>query len=169
MDLRTALARATIGRWAFVAFNLVLVLTGLAISLSMAEKLRDFFTTEKVLEDMADGFGTILIGYGVLLEERDALMRILKLYPRYAGPAEERVDQLCHVYGLFLLLLGLFAEIPVQLILIPNDTINTEGLEPYLFGVSLTFIVVALVVLLRFTEQLLRRSRAVVQVAPAAD
>jgi len=156
MDLQTRIVRVITSRWAFVVYSTVILLTGVSVFLSELGRFESFFNEETALEDLATGFGTILIGYGVLAEERETLMKVFRLYPRFETPAEVQIDHVCHVSGLGLLLLGLAAEIPVQLVKIPNDTVNTEGLEPFLFALSVLFNALALIFLVRFIVSLVR-------------
>jgi hypothetical protein len=159
-----------LGRWAIVAYNAALLAIGGWALIATAPRLVDAITNEHTLENVATGIGTILIAYGVLCEERDALLRIVRVYPAGESPLQSQIDEVCHHNGLGLLLLGLLIEVPVQLIAIPNDVLNTAGLEPPLFGLSLLFTALALVVLVRFSWQLATAGRdAGAHAEPAGD
>ena len=96
------------------------------------------------------------MAYGVALEERDSLMKFFKLYPRYWTEVEEATDHFSHFYGLCILLLGLFMEVSVEVVKIPNTILNTEGIEGVVFGVGFLFLILASVLLLRLSYVLLR-------------
>ncbi|MHC1700161.1 MAG: hypothetical protein AB9900_04160 [Humidesulfovibrio sp.] len=85
---------------------------------------------QHAMEEILEGLGTILVAYGVALEERETLLKFLGVYPDAHTPQQARVDHHCHGYGLSLLLLGLFAEVSVYLIRMPD--INTADFDPAL-------------------------------------
>jgi hypothetical protein len=102
------------------------------------------FNTEgnmMALEDISEYIGVILIGYGVAVEERQSFMRIFKLYPAFECTLQDKVDHLCHEYGLCYLLLGLFMEMCVACIKIPNAIIDTTNIEPIVFAGSAAFLI----------------------------
>jgi hypothetical protein len=96
----------------------------------MAPMLFDAGNYIHALDDICDANGTILIAYGVVLEERESIMRILGVC---AGNIDCKIDGLCHDLGVELLVIGLFMEVVVQLIKIPNTIVNTDGIEWLLF------------------------------------
>jgi len=91
------------------------------------------------MEEILEGLGTILVAFGVALEERETLMKLLGVYPEGLTPQQEQVDHHCHGYGLFLLLVGLFVEVSVYIIRMPD--LNTVDFDPGLIvaGTLLTF------------------------------
>lgn len=93
------------------------------------------------LENVSESLGVILIAYGVAIEERHSLMPIFKLYPTFYTEKQAYIDDICHAYGLFYLLLGLFMEMCVACVKMPNSIIDTDHIEYLLFGVSAVFIV----------------------------
>jgi hypothetical protein len=93
------------------------------------------------LENVSESLGVILIAYGVAIEERHSLMPIFKLYPKYHTEKQDYIDDVCHAYGLFYLLLGLFMEMCVACVKMPNSIIDTDHIEYLLFGTSAVFIV----------------------------
>ena len=91
------------------------------------------------MEEILEGLGTILVAFGVALEERETLMKLLGVYPVGLTQLQKQVDHHCHGYGLFLLLLGLFVEVSVYIIRMPD--LNTLDFDPGLIvaGTLLTF------------------------------
>ena len=73
--------------------------------------------------------GVVLIGWGVVLEERHGVANLLGGAPSGNPAAEAASDGRCHRAGLSLLVLGLIAEIFVQCVEVPDHIINTDGLE----------------------------------------
>jgi hypothetical protein len=144
------------GRYGLVVFNALLIFVS-ALSLWVTLPMI-FHGTGNVLEleDTSEYLGVILIGYGVAVEERQAFMRIFRLYPAFETSLQERVDHLCHEYGLCYLLLGLFMEMCVACIKVPNTIINTENIESVLFAVSSFFLTWNAILMLRHCWFMLR-------------
>ncbi len=91
--------------------------------------------------DTTLGIGVILIGWGVALEERQSLRELFHL----AGGADEErqmaIDHDCHGVGVGALLLGLFSEVAIECIKLPNRVVNTSGIEPYVLGLAVAMLV----------------------------
>ena len=94
------------------------------------------------------GIGVIMIGWGVALEERKAFRDVFKV-PDDPGHVQEHIDHSCHYYGLGQLVLGLFAEICVEAIKLPDRIINTSRIEPLVLGLSLLLIGLGLLFLFK--------------------
>lgn len=109
---------------------------------------------QHAMEEILEGLGTILVAYGVALEERETLLKFLGVYPAALTPQQARVDHHCHGYGLSLLLLGLFAEVSVYLIRMPD--LNTADFDPALIVVSTLFCLAGGVMLLQLSWLLWR-------------
>jgi len=106
------------------------------------------------MEEILEGLGTILVALGVALEERETLMKFLGVYPAGLTPEQACVDHHCHGYGLLLLLVGLFVEVAVYVIRMPNlDTVN---FDTGLILVGAGFCVLGAVLLARLTWLLWR-------------
>ncbi|MBC7691144.1 MAG: hypothetical protein H7222_05195 [Methylotenera sp.] len=80
--------------------------------------------------ELWEGFGTILLGLGVFLEERPALQHILGLDPVRARKEEEdAVEAVCHDYGVIFVIFGVIIELFAWLVKIPNEVLDTYGIE----------------------------------------
>jgi hypothetical protein len=95
-----------------------------------------------------DGIGTILIGWGVALEERLTLRGIFYLINTKDSEQELWLDDICHRYGVGFLIFGLFSEILTACVRMPNSIIYTEGFNVItlrasegLFGFSLLLLI----------------------------
>ena len=86
------------------------------------------------MEEVLAGLAAILVAFGVATEERGTLLRFVGLYPDGQTPRQERENHHCHGYGVSLLLLGLFAEVAVYLIRMPD--LNTVDFDPALIVIS---------------------------------
>lgn len=105
--------------------------------------------------DIVEGMGVILIGWGVALEERAELREIFHLSEGNDGAWQEDADRLCHRTGIGLLVFGLFAEICIEVIRLPNRIINTQAINEVLVGISITFIAISGYILIRHVLALL--------------
>jgi len=92
---------------------------------------------------IASTVALMMIGWGVALEERAVIRRLFGVWGRPDEARQEAIDEQCHTYGVAQLVLGLFAEIAVAMISLPDRIINTKGLEHALLTVSLTLIAIA--------------------------
>lgn len=97
----------------------------------------------------------MMIGWGVALEERLAIRKVFGVYGRADEPRQAVVDDQCHAYGVAQLVLGLFAEIAVAMIALPDRIINTHGLEHALLAIALVLMAIASLVQLRHVFVLL--------------
>lgn len=86
------------------------------------------------MEEILSGLAAILVAYGVAMEERGTLLNFVGSYADGATPQQQRVDHHCHGYGLSLLLFGLFAEVAVYIIRMPD--LNTVDFDPALIVAS---------------------------------
>ena len=155
MHRLTPLTKILTSRFAISFFNVIITMITLS-SLFHAYKLfhapgNDF----NQIEDLLDGISVIFVAYGVALEERDSLMSFFGLYPRYLSDIEEATDHLSHFYGLCILLLGLFTEVVVEVVKIPNTFFNTEGAEGLLFIIGFVFLCLGSILLLRLSYLLI--------------
>ena len=129
-------ARIGLGRPMLIFTNLTL----LALLLLTAREMGHLLMTQPhkliELEEMINGAATILVGYGVVLEERGLILKSVGVYPRYFSPANEVVDHVCHVYGAGFLIFGLIIEALVELVRIPDSIVYTQGVNAHIFAVA---------------------------------
>lgn len=148
--MRDRILLAITGRAFLTLINLVITWSGINSILDMIPLLANASNDTAVLEDITEGYATILIAYGVAAEERSTLMEFLGLYPHHHTPVQAATDHVCHHYGLFLLVLGLFVELCEELVKLPNAIINTAGIESLMFGVAVLLTAASTWTLLRF-------------------
>ncbi len=142
-------------RWMIATINL---LSFLIILSTLHEALKLFLNPDynyDEIEELLDGVGMIFVAYGVALEERDTLMKFFKLYPKHYSECENRTDHNCHFFGLLLLLMGLFMEVTVELVKLPNRIFNTQGIDGVIFGIGFAFCAVSAILLLCLSYLLL--------------
>lgn len=142
------------------AINIVNVLLLALLLQGIAEVLANMPRVAQMqhgLEEILEGLGTILVALGVALEERETLMKFLGVYPHGLSPLQARVDHHCHGYGLLLLLAGLFVEVCVYIIRMPN--LETVNFDPALLLLGAAFCGLGAVLLARLTWLLWRAPR----------
>ncbi|WP_439575255.1 hypothetical protein [Phreatobacter sp.] len=104
------------------------------------------------------GLSTMLIGYGVVVEERAYINGKLGLYPTMLSDEEEAIDARCHSTGFAALSLGLLSEILFQSIDLPQTILNTQAIAWYLLLCSTIILAwVCVLLVLHACRMVLRR------------
>jgi hypothetical protein len=98
--------------------------------------------------EIVTGIGVILIGWGVALEERHELREIFGVHGR-GEEWQSAIDHHCKSTGIGALIFGLFAEMCIEAIKLPNHIIYTEGFNEVLVGIAAVFMALTAVVLAR--------------------
>lgn len=99
--------------------------------------------------EILEGVGVVLIGWGVAIEERPSLREIFRLNSGANEAREKGVDELCHSSGIGLLIFGLFAEIAVTAVRLPQSVVPTEGFDPLVLCISTIFVAIGTYILLQ--------------------
>ncbi|MBU8873209.1 hypothetical protein KQ910_05510 [Reyranella sp. MMS21-HV4-11] len=131
--------------------GLLSLLICVPMTITLFEVSRALWVKPDLKEEMeiVTGIGIIMIGWGVLLEERRTLREIFGLLD---GPDEvwqATIDHACHNYGVGQLSIGLMAEICIELIKIPNTIIYTGEVDDYLVAAGLFCVGVGALLLVR--------------------
>ena len=141
-------------RWSIIIANAILVFLVLQGTWMILDHFGNLSAFQEDMETSLDGLGTILVAFGVALEERETLMRFLGLYPvRHTAP-ERYVDEQCHYHGLCILLVGLFMEVMVFLIRMPD--LETVDFDPALLAAATVLNLLGGVLLARLSWLLIR-------------
>ena len=117
-----------------------IIAMSLVLALLMLQGVWDVFDSiniidqQHAMEEVIAGLAAILVAFGVALEERETLLKFVGLYPDGLTPQQGRMDHHCHGHGLSLLLLGLFSEVAVYLIRMPD--INTLDFDMVLIALG---------------------------------
>jgi hypothetical protein len=160
-SLKPIIMLAIFNRHVLILFNFILCAIIVSIVMEFITLVRTPENDIKEMVKMCNGIAIILYGYGVALESRAPLMRYLKLYPDFATPLQTGVDELCHKYGIFILLLALAQEVLVHLVTIPTRVLNTAGKELYVFSICITILIFVSFLLLRLTVMALLPARLI--------
>jgi hypothetical protein len=124
------LISSLITRSAIIVMSVLLALLMLHGAWDILADLGSIDQHQRAMEDILEGLGTILVAFGVALEERETLLKFLGVYPDGLTPQQACVDHHCHGYGLSMLLVGLFMEVSVYLIRMPD--LNIVDFDPAL-------------------------------------
>ena len=148
MGLFRFIVKALISRYAIVVIEFIIVIPQV---LAVHQVWQMLWARPDLHEpmDIVSGIGIIMIGLGVVLEERKTLRGIFGLT---GGPDEswqERLDESCHHYGVGQLVMGLLAAISIDLIKIPNTIIYTGEVDDYLVAAGCAFIGIGAALLLK--------------------
>lgn len=157
--LLAALGLVLTHRWFILAINLATIY----IMLRLFHYYAGYFDgapdhTHELCESLV-GVGVIMIGWGVALEERHSLRHIFRM-PGLEDPQQGALDHLCHNYGVGLLIMGLFSEILVEFVRLPNAIIDTSGYNALVLGASDAMLGVCLIFLATFSWSLVAGRRA---------
>ncbi|MGU3558992.1 hypothetical protein [Methylobacterium radiotolerans] len=156
--LRSMLAKLLLNRWSIVVFNALIALPLTLALVEVASLLWGTgFRTHATIHEaghLIEGMGVILIGWGVVLEERHGVSHLLGGLPSEDPEHEAAIDALCHHGGLALLVLGLVAEILVQCVEVPDHIINTDRIERVVLTGGAVFLAFSLATLVRLSAGL---------------
>lgn len=142
------------GRWFFIFLNLVAVLFDVYCIKYILTSIHGDEGPEgehgfEGVNTTLNGIGGILISLGVLMESRGL---ICKMTGKKNDHLQEHLNESAEYCGMGLLLLGLFIEILTVLIEVPNNVVNTKGIEHYLYYGCILFIVISLIVEVSFIK-----------------
>lgn len=140
--------RGVTSRYLIGAISLVIVFP---MAITLLDVSRDLWKVPDLREpmDIVTGIGIIMIGWGVVLEERATLREIFGLSGGPGEAWESALDHTCHNYGVGQLVLGLMAEICIEMIKIPNTIIYTGEVDDYLVAAGLVFVGIGALLLVR--------------------
>lgn len=151
--MKTVLVTLT-HRWSIIITNVILVFLAIQGAWNVLDHFQNLEAFQEAIEVSLDGLGTIFVAFGVALEERETLMRFLGLYPARHTPPERYVDEQCHYHDLCILLVGLFMEVMVFLIRMPD--LDTVDFDPALLAAAAVLNVLGGVLLARLSWLLAR-------------
>ncbi|WP_457103915.1 hypothetical protein [Methylobacterium sp. P5_C11] len=156
--VRSMLASLLLNRWSIIVFNTVIALPLILALVEITSLLWGAgLQTHPTIHEaghLVEGMGVILIGWGVVLEERHGVSHLLGGLPTEDPDYEAAIDALCHRGGLALLVLGLVAEILVQCVEVPDHVINTDRIERVVLSGGAIFLALGLTMLVRLSAGL---------------
>jgi hypothetical protein len=160
---------AALGRFTLVATNLLLAVVIISVLRVLSALLMTPENDTREMIEMCNGTAIILYGYGVALKVRESFMKSINVYPACATPLRAWIDNLCHRYGIFFILLGLAQEVLVHIVIIPNVIVDTAGRESYVFAVCGIIQVFVLILLFLLSYRIIMAVRLAAQDGITAD
>ena len=148
MNLLLVPLRILVSPFVIAGINL-LILIPMVLSIFDVAKSMSAHANPDELVSVMSTVSSIMIGWGVALEERDMIRRIAG---GKGGPDEARqamIDSQCHSFGVAQLVLGLFSDIPMAVISLPDRIINATGIEYELLWGAIVLIGIAAVIQVR--------------------
>lgn len=149
-----AALRLLISPFAIVLINLLILIPMVLSVLDLVPTIwmrGDFREPVHIVTTVA----IMMIGWGVALEERHVLREMLGMIGQADEAWQAGLDSLCHRVGVGVLVLGLFADVCVEMVDLPDRIINTEGKEHSLLAISVVLICVGSAILARHIVKLL--------------
>ena len=101
------------------------------------------------MNEILDGIAGIFVAIGVLMEERET---ILKISGATLKPNDGYLNEVAHHNGMGLLLIGLFMELISLMIESPKNIVNTSGIEKYLYMLGFAVIFFAALIKIDFIK-----------------
>lgn len=106
------------------------------------------------MDNIMNAIATILVAYGVVLEERESIFKIAQIYPAAISEKESEMDHMCHDYGISFLVIGLFIEVTTEIVKIPCQIINFSAVEKPIFAAGMTLSALSILMLLYFSMKI---------------
>ena len=107
------------------------------------------------MDSIMNAIATILVAYGVVLEEREGIFKIAEIYPSQESKAETAMDHLCHDYGITFLVIGLFIEVTTEIVKIPCQVINFAAVETPIFAGGMILSITGVLTLIYFSMKII--------------
>jgi hypothetical protein len=155
-SIKHRIYRMLTSRTVIIGINSLLAYFALVVLCELWLDVRGDTLDLQALEKIIEGLAVLTISYGVALECRKDLQEIFGLYPAFLTEKEKRIDQVCHDFGVGLLLFGLFMEIPNQAVKIPDFLVNTHGIELRILLLAVPFVLATLIAGLLANWRLIR-------------
>ena len=135
-DVKAKTATVLLHPYALCIFNfLILILFYSSIKATWFHLNPDHHFEEAI--DLWEGVGTILLGFGVVLEERTSLHQIVGYRPLPGTTElEGAVERVSHDYGVLFVVVGVLIELFAWLVKIPNDLLDTYAIELLMLNIA---------------------------------
>lgn len=140
---------AMISRFSFILLNLLTFIFTIYCLIYLFGFVRTYNVTMNadLIDQMSDTLNSVagvLVALGVLMESRITIQKMTKSTDSFY--INEHLNEIAEHNGMGLLLIGLFMEIVTLMIYVPNQLIDTSGIELYLFYSCFLFLVLSMLV-----------------------
>lgn len=137
-------------------FNIIFLIVMTFAIIDMTYLIMNDVEETESIEQFMTGLATIFVAYGVAIEEREFLMKIIGYYPQNQSSYQRNLDHISHHYGVLLLIVGLVIEVGVQLIKIPDRFIDVISFELLAYSIGFVCYLLLGYWLLRFCYKLIK-------------
>jgi hypothetical protein len=141
------LARLLVSPVVIALFDLLLLIP-LVLAIFDVMKRIHLHDAQHANIEVITGIGVLMIGWGVVLEERKTLREMFGIVHEGDPVREENLDHSCHHFGLGQLVLGLLAEMFVEFVHLPDAIVNTSGIEASVLAAALLAVMTGAIFLL---------------------
>jgi hypothetical protein len=107
--------------------------------------------------ELWEGYGTILLGIGVILEEHSSLAHILGI--RAGELEEDAVEKACHDYGVIFVVFGVIVEMFAWLVKIPNVLLDAYAVEFTFIQISAIAATICAILQIKFSYDIIAAHR----------
>jgi hypothetical protein len=114
----------------------------------------DDHTIEEI-EEAIDGLGLVYVAIGVYLEERETLRHLAHRHTDHhseESPREQYLNEVAHQNGMGLLLMGLFMEVAMLALKLPDRIVYTHGLEAHCVAACIVMSGICVIILIDFLK-----------------
>lgn len=118
----------------------------------------DEHTIEEI-EEAIDGLGLVYVAIGVYLEERETLRHLAHRHTHHdeaESPREVYLNEVAHQNGMGLLLMGLFMEVAMLALKLPDRIVYTHGLEAHCVAACIVMSVICVFILADFLKDYIK-------------
>ena len=105
-----------------------------------------------VIDELTDNVATVMVAFGVLIEEREEILRLLGVR---IDTATSRSHEMALKYGIYFIVVGLFIEVFVEAMKIPLRFFQNGALHTLLAGGSVVLALTGVVAGAGFAYELL--------------
>lgn len=155
--LVSLMLRFIVRRSVFILLNVVTLVFSLYCLKGMSGFIHFFskMSPEEIdhMNEILDGIAGVFVAIGVLMEERETILKISGAKPR---SNDEYLNEVAHHNGMGLLLIGLFMELISLMIESPKNIVNTSGIEMYLYIIGFIVIVIAALIKVDFIKDYIK-------------
>lgn len=155
IQLLKIIAAVSVSRTGLFVINLILLVLTVFLLYDTIVIVRGHMGTISQIDDLTDNIATIMVAFGVLIEERHEVLKLIGS-TSHAVP-EDNLSDISLRYGVYFIIVGLFIEVFVEAMKIPIRFFEGGLLEETLIAGSILLSGSGLVASALFARDLLFR------------
>ena len=149
------IAAASISRPGLFFINLILLIVTLFLVYDISAMIFGRNGTIEEIDDLTDNVATIMVAFGVLIEERHEILKLIGSGKKNQTP--DNFSDITTRYGVYFIVVGLFIEVSVEAMKIPIRFSKGGLLEEVLIAGSVLLSLGGLLASILFARDLLFR------------